>query len=289
MRQLSRYKRKSSNDFSKCSSSGTGMDSINEENFCRDGWPADFDFKTDPLCQTVFKPFIEEQLEHLENYDGKRNHLSDYRFHVHAVEAAQDVKKTCIRLGLGKKVANNLYHATLIHDLGKPELDPDLWDHETSPPDDVKVQKRQHVYTGVEVFRNFLNSIPDNDMRNKARNHPFAKLALDVIANHHERLDGKGENKLTSEQISMPVRLVCIVEDYDGNSHLRPHQIAAGQKNDPPSIFEKMEGIKRAGWFDQDLLEAFKTMKLAQYEKLTKKTIQIDQHRSPDLDFNLEN
>lgn len=252
------------------------------------GWPVDYDFETDHICQTVFQPFIEDQLATLEEYDSKRNHLSDYHFHIHAREAAQDVKQTCLNLGLGEKVANNMYYATLIHDLGKPELDPTLWDKAGKPSEDENAQKRQHIHTGVAVFRDFLDGIPDNAMRNKARSHQFVKLALDVIRNHHERLDGKGENGLTAEQISMPVRLVCIVEDYDGNSHLRPSQIAEGQKNDPPSIFEKMESHKREGSFDPVLYAAFKDMKLEQYQQILDAKIEKRLLRKHERDLSLE-
>lgn len=237
---------------------------FSDEELRAQGWPVDYDFETDHICQNVFLPFIEQQLEVLEDYDGKRDHLSDYRFHIHALEAADDVRQTCLNLGLGSKVANNLYYATLIHDLGKPELDPAIWDYDDAPTDEIKAQKREHVHKGAEVFNAFLAGVQPQTLREKAINHPFASLALDVIQNHHERMDGMGENKLTADQISMPVRLVCIVEDYDGNSHLRPHQIKEGQKNDPLSIFEKME-TKRAGYFDTDLLDAYKKMKVAQY------------------------
>ncbi len=219
------------------------------------GWPDDFDFETDEICQSIFKPFIKEQLDILEEYDSKRDLKSDYIFHQHAYDAAQDVKNTCLELGLGQRVANNMYYATLIHDIGKPELPPNIWDYEQSPPKEINEQKRTHVNLGAKIF----------EQRFKDIDHSFKNLALDIIANHHERMDGQGENKLTAEQLSMPARLVCIVEDYDGRTHLRSHHIEAGMTNDAPSVFEYMEK-KMAGAFDPDLYAAFKTMKLEQYQ-----------------------
>lgn len=231
----------------------------NDEQLTSLGWPANFDFNTDPVCQTVFKPYIEQQLKILEAYDNARDLKSDYLFYPHALDAADDVKMTCQKLGLGDKVANNMFWAMLIHDLGKPELPPEIWDYEDSPPDEVKKQKRQHVTLGADKFAADFAHI----------SHPFKTLALDVIKNHHERLDGKGENKLTAEYISMPVRLASIVEDYDGRTHLRQHHIDMGLSNDPPSVFARMED-KCKGWFDPDLYNAFKAVKVAEFKRAQK-------------------
>lgn len=231
------------------------------------GWPVDFDFDTDHVCQTVFKPFIEEQLQILEEYDAKRDHKSDYHFHIHAVDAARDVRQTCLNLGLGERVAKNMYYATLIHDIGKPELDPQIWDFDDATDEEkaqIKAEKRQHIHTGTSVLDQFLDSIKSPELQEKAKAHPFAALAREVIENHHERMDGLGEKGLKADDLSMPVRLVCIVEDYDGNSHLRPHHVAQGLKNDPVSIFMRMDE-KRKGWFDEGLLDAFRKMKTADY------------------------
>ena len=35
-------------------------------------WPDNFDFETDDICQTLFKPFIIEELEKLRAYDEQR-------------------------------------------------------------------------------------------------------------------------------------------------------------------------------------------------------------------------
>lgn len=215
------------------------------------GWPVDFDFDKDAVCQECFRPFIEEQLKILEAYDAERVLQSDYVFHIHALDAAEDVYETCIELGLGSVVAKNMAYATLIHDIGKPELPIDIWDYETSPPPEVRKQKRTHVNIGADMMEQSFAGIK----------HPFKTLALDIIRNHHERLDGKGENGLSAEGISKPARLVAIVEDYDGRTHLRAHHIEMGLKNDPESVFARMEK-KCDGWFDPELYKAFKEMKL---------------------------
>lgn len=219
------------------------------------GWPVDFDFETDETCQKEFLPFIEEQLKILDGYDHLRDLNSDYYFYEHALNAADDVKNTCMALGLGWRVSNNMYYATLIHDAGKPELPPETWDAEGSPTSERKAAMRAHVHLGADLFE---NNFPVVD-------HAFKKLALDIIANHHERMDGKGENKIAGADLSMPARLVCIVEDYDGRTHLRPQHVLEGRKNDPASVLDAMER-KMVGAFDDDLYQAFKGVKLRQLD-----------------------
>jgi len=220
------------------------------------GWPDNFDFETDEICQTVFKPFIEEQLEILKEYDGKRNLLSDYVFHKHAHDAAEAVKDTALELELGQRVANNMYYATLIHDLGKPELPPEIWDIDGTPTAEQKSLKRQHVDLGVQKFEETFKDI----------DHPFKDLALDIMKYHHEAVNGQGHYGLTGDEISRPAKLAAIVEHYDGLTHPRPHQIKRGDKFDPPSLFEKIE-TRYCGHFDEDIYIAFKAIKLNEFNK----------------------
>ncbi len=231
---------------------------FSDEELRAQGWPVDFDFESDDTCQTLFKPFIEEQLQILAEYDEQRILLSDYVFHIHAQDAAEDVYETCVELGLGSVVARNMAYATLIHDIGKPELPAEIWDYEESPPPEVKKQKREHVSIGADLMEQRFSDVE----------HPFKALALDIIRNHHERLDGLGENGLSAAEISKPARLAAIVEDYDGRTHLRAHHIEMGLKNDAASVFERMEE-KCDGWFDPELYDAFKTMKLQEQANLT--------------------
>ena len=242
------------------------------ERLMAEGWPDDFDFDTDHVCQTVFKPFIEEQLQILDDYDQQRDLKSDYVFHQHALDAAEDVKNTCVALGLGDRVASNMYYATLIHDLGKPELSPEIWDIDGTPTAEQKSEKRSHVNLGVEKFSETFKDI----------DHPFKDLALDIIKHHHEAINGQGHYGLTGDQLSNPAKLASLVEHYDGLTHPRPHQIERSDKFDPPSLFEKIE-TRYAGHFDPTIYEAYKALKIEQYEHSLE--VGADQsHDAPDAD-----
>lgn len=223
------------------------------------GWPADFDFENDIFCQRDMIPYINECLTEFEEYDEKRDLKSDYIFHQHMVDAADDVAQTALQLGLGEKVAANLYYATLLHDIGKMDLEHEIWDYEDSPPAAIKQKKRTHVHLGVIQIEEHFKGIK----------HPFLDLAKDVIENHHKQLNQLKEG----DTLSNPARLVAIVEDYDGRSHLRSHHIKMGLTNDIPSILARQEE-KCEGWFDPQLYQAFKEIKLQQHAQRSQPTLQ---------------
>lgn len=169
-------------------------------------WPTNFDFVTDQLCQNLFKPFIEEELIRLRAYDQLRPEGVTYIFHEHAQRVAGNIKKTCLFMGLGEIVATNMYWSVLPHDIGKRALPPDVWDSEEKPTDQMKEYRRTHTQTGPEIVNALF----------PASTHPFKDLMIEIMAYHHEHLDGSGTHGLSAAKISMPVRLAAIVEAYDG-------------------------------------------------------------------------
>lgn len=214
------------------------------------GWPDHFDVRNDPVFEERIKPFIENQLAQLKIYDRQRqaeNPDITYIFHEHAERVAQDAKKTCAHLGLPENVQENMYWAMLVHDLGKRVLPTSIWDSPEKPTDEISKFRRSHVHRGVEIVQDELGDI----------DHPFIDLMIDIMANHHEKMDGTGERKLKAEDLSLPVRLACIIESYDGYTVRRPH---FGDRDlSPAAVLEKMrsEPGKGAAMFDMELFERF--------------------------------
>lgn len=214
-------------------------------------WP-DFDFETDGTCQSVFKPFILNEMDLLTEFDAQRPAGITYIFHQHAERVARDVEKTCLRMDLGKNVARNMYWATLPHDCGKRKLPVSIWDQEDKPDGELKRLRRTHTELGAQIVEDELGDVV----------HPFKTLMTEIILNHHEQMDGGGYRGLNAEQLSMPVRLAAIVEAFDGWSIARPHY--GGRDITIPAVLERMRGEK-AGFFDKALLDAFAEMKMAEY------------------------
>ena len=216
-------------------------------------WPDTFDFDTDPVCQTQFKPFIKEELASLRAYDDERPDEKTYIFHQHAARVAKDVKKTCQHLGLSDITANNMYWAVLPHDIGKRLLPLDMWDSEEKPTGEIKKVRRMHTLLGVQIVEDLFGDV----------DHPFKDLMIDIMAHHHEQLDSKGTLGKSGEDLSQPVRLAAIVEAYDGYRIWRPH---FGDRDiSPPAVLNRMREEKGPEIYDMDLLEAFAEMKINEY------------------------
>ena len=216
-------------------------------------WPENFNFETDPICHGTFKPFIENELEQLKQYDEQRPDDITYIFHEHAARVANNMRKTCQHMGLSDIVANNMYWAILPHDIGKKNLPVELWDTEEKPTDNLKKYRRTHTLLGAQIVQEYFPDI----------NHPFKDLMIDIMAYHHEQIDGKGTQGIPVNKLSKPVRLAAIVEAFDGWRIWRPHY--ADRDISIPAVLKRMRDEKGSEIFDMDLFEEFAEMKMIEY------------------------
>ena len=79
--------------------------------------------------------------------------------------------------------------------------------------------------------------------------------ALDIIRHHHEKLDGGGyPDGLTKDEISMPTRIMAVVDIYDALITDRPYRKALPKEEAFKIILEA--GNK--GQLDMDVINALK-------------------------------
>jgi HD-GYP domain-containing protein (c-di-GMP phosphodiesterase class II) len=212
-------------------------------------WPDHFDFETDEKCRKI-RRFIEAMMEKLEAYHARREPGAKYIFHEHSYRAADDIKNACVARGLSERVSNNMYWATLPHDIGKMLVEPpSVWDLPGRPDEEQKRMRRAHTDLGASLVHEHLADI----------NHPFKDLMLDIMLNHHEQMDGKGYRGIPGSSLSEPVKLVIIADTFDSGHYPRGHH----DKLDTTDL-----GVLRRMWtdkihiFDQRLLYGFTHMKL---------------------------
>ncbi|MGB4106946.1 MAG: HD domain-containing phosphohydrolase [Alphaproteobacteria bacterium] len=222
-------------------------------------WPDGYNFDTDELCQSVFLPFILGEMKKLKAYDALRPAGIKYIFHEHAERVARDVEKTCLHMRLSEIVARNMYWASLPHDIGKRLLLPNVWDHEEKPDPDGELYRQRRTHTDLGADE--IVEKEHGDVK-----HLFKDLMIDIMRNHHERVDGKGYRGLTAEQLSMPVRLAAIVEAFDGLRIRRPH-FEPDRDTSIPGVLKRMREEK-AGQFDVELFEAFAEVKMNEFNVL---------------------
>lgn len=225
-------------------------------------WPDSFALDDAPESAVKIRAFIDEQMAALKAFDLRReawvrdNLPSSYRmtyyFHDHAHRVAEDIRRTALHMGLGERVAENLFWAMLPHDIGKKLLPVHIWDTIEKPENDLKTLRRSHTELGITIVDKGLAGI----------GHPFIGLMKDIMLNHHEQMDGGGFLGKKGDELSAPVRLACIIESFDGYSITRPH---FGKRDiSVAGVLNRMREAKGDAIYDMELFEAFAAAKLAE-------------------------
>lgn len=233
----------------------------------KSAWPDHFDLQDDSLHGPKIKRFIEDQLNALQRLDEERviwarENLPDdyhvtYHFYDHSHRVADDIEKMAKFLGLPHPVPGNLFWAMLAHDIGKTLMPTPLWDTLEKPEDEIKARRREHTRLGVQLVEKHLKM-----------DHPFIDLLKDIIAHHHEHMDGSGTFGLTGKELSAPVRLACIIEGFDGYSIPRYHY--GTRDTSPPAVLKRMREEKGAPCYDMEIFESFAQMKMNAYKQRQK-------------------
>jgi len=227
-------------------------------------WPDHYNLHDAPEIESAVKAFIDKHLQSLKELDNARfswvsenlpaEYEMTYFFYDHTLRVADDMGKTAKHMGFSDTCTEQLTMAMLAHDFGKTRLPVDIWDMMEKPEDEVKNARRRHTALGVEMLREELPF-----------EHPFIELTADIMAHHHEHMDGSGYLGLSAEQLSAPVRLASIIESFDGYSIPRPH---FGDRDiSVPGVLARMQGEKGEAIYDMSLFEAFAEMKMAEYNQ----------------------
>jgi HD-GYP domain-containing protein (c-di-GMP phosphodiesterase class II) len=142
------------------------------------------------------------------------------------------------QLGLPKSDLKSLAVGALLLDVGKLEIDPNLLNAKRKlTPDEFNVAKT-HVNHSLKLVKN-----------TKGLN----KNILCMIAQHHERFDGKGyPQNLAAEDINVFARIAALVDCYDAITSNRPYAKAI-----TPTDAIKYLYKARGKLFQAELVEEF--------------------------------
>lgn len=129
------------------------------------------------------------------------------RIRDHAAEVGR-------RLGLSPTQLHNLIHGAFLHDLGKVSVpDEILLKPSKLTPEEWAIMK-QHPVAGAEMLRN-----------------TSVASAAAVLAQHHERLDGRGYPLgLAGDQICVEAQIVAVVDSYDAMTTDRVYRPALSRE-----------------------------------------------------------
>ncbi|MDQ9092318.1 DUF3391 domain-containing protein [Pseudoalteromonas haloplanktis] len=164
----------------------------------------------------------------------KDKHMYNWR---HMTNCAIFVTVFAKYLGYKESIVHELAMGALLHDLGQAKLPQGIF----SKPEKVNKLEMQaikkHVAQSLGLVKGEKGITP---------------LMLDMIVNHHERLDGSGYPRgLQGDKLSRPARIMAIVDVYDAMTADRPHQIG----DEPINALRYLLANKQM--FDGELVQRF--------------------------------
>jgi putative two-component system response regulator len=147
------------------------------------------------------------------------------------------------KLHLPDEQITALRRAGIVHDIGKVVVpDAILLKPEPLSAEDMEVM-RKHPVVGERICK------PMRTFR----------LVLPIIRHHHEHHDGSGyPDGLRGDEIPVTAAILQVVDVYDALTTERPYRHAST----PTEALEIMEAESVRGWWNRDLLVAFREMVL---------------------------
>jgi HD-GYP domain-containing protein (c-di-GMP phosphodiesterase class II) len=130
-------------------------------------------------------------------------------FRTHSGGVAALAANAARAAGLADDDATALGRAGLVHDVGRVGIASGIWDHPAPLSVDQWERVRLHPYLSERVLRRCTLL------------RPFAEL----VACHHERVDGSGYHRGTSgEQLPLTTRLLAAADAFHAMCERRPHR-----------------------------------------------------------------
>jgi len=144
------------------------------------------------------------------------------------------------KLGVTGKDYNNLYYASLLHDIGK-----------------IKVSRKIDIsFKAKDNFRLVQNEISLHPVvgANMLKQINLFKDIIPIVKHHHENYDGTGyPDGLRGEKIPFPSRIIAVVEDYIKIIYNKPIESHSENENALNELFS-LAGTK----YDPKVINALK-------------------------------
>jgi cyclic di-GMP phosphodiesterase len=156
----------------------------------------------------------------------------------HGYRVSRTAVAVAVRMGLSTEDREWVRRGALLHDIGKVGVPEEILGKLGPLKADEKVILNSHTYLGERICAPLSSFRP----------------LLQIIRNHHERLDGSGyPDALQGNQISTLTRVVSLADVYDGLTTRRPYR---GSFSHTQAIHQ-MRREAAQGWWDLEVLDAF--------------------------------
>ncbi|MFN4283697.1 MAG: HD-GYP domain-containing protein [Alphaproteobacteria bacterium] len=141
--------------------------------------------------------------------------LRDIYTHGHQKRAAQIADALAARLGLPRERRLVLTLAAELHDIGKIGVPEHLLNKAGFMTDAELARIHEHAAIGAELLRGV----------------DFPGPVADIVAQHHERLDGSGyPHGLAGDEIMLEARILAVADAFEAMSNARPYRNAQGSE-----------------------------------------------------------
>jgi len=186
---------------------------------------------TNALVDSIFRN--QDALTCMSRLQTKDSYLIEHSLNVSILMAI-----FAKHLGFEKRLIQELTLGAFLHDVGKTLIPLDL----LNKPSELSTKEQVIIQTHITLGLKILENSPD-----------ISHIALSLLKEHHERLDGSGYPKqLVGEDISKYGRMVAIIDSYDAMTSERPYR-----KGIPPINAFKILMSESPQFYDEKLVEKF--------------------------------
>ncbi|MFO7970257.1 MAG: HD domain-containing protein, partial [Desulfobacterales bacterium] len=162
--------------------------------------------------------------------------------HSHSLNVAAYARLTALEMGLGEKEADTIYHAGLLHDIGKIAME------------DTILRSLGNL-TRSQVSRYDIETVEKHPIIGAIILEPLSSLGevANLVKCHHERYDGKGYPEgLSGEDIPIGAKIIAVCDSFDVMTSERPGTTILDTKK-AMAVLKMHSGTR----FDPEVVRAF--------------------------------
>ena len=175
----------------------------------------------------------------------ERSEENDIYTHNHGQRVQMYSTKICEKLKLSNEIIDNLQLASLFHDIGKCHVPKEILNKPSALTDEEYNYIKKHCIDGGKIVKDKFND-----------------RIVNIVEQHHERLDGTGYPKgLKSEEILIEAKIIAVADTYDAITSDRAYR----KSNSPDYAIKELE--KYAGkYYDEAVVHALRDVLISEDE-----------------------